>query len=70
MCGIAGVFAYGQQAAPADQEELVRMRDAMRMRGPDGEGLWLSTNSRTGLAHRRLVIIDLSEAGTAFLLYF
>ncbi len=63
MCGITGVFAYGQQAAPVDREELVRMRDAMRTRGPDGEGLWLSTNGRTGLAHRRLAIIDLSDAG-------
>ena len=63
MCGIVGVYAYGQQVAPADQEELVRMRDAMRTRGPDGKGLWLSTNGRTGLAHRRLAIIDLSETG-------
>jgi len=62
MCGIAAILAYG--AAPAvDREELLRIRDAMVNRGPDGKGLWISHDHRTGMAHRRLAIIDLSEAG-------
>ena len=63
MCGIAGIFAYAESAPPADSEELIRVRDAMRSRGPDGEGLWLSNDRRVALAHRRLAIIDLSPSG-------
>lgn len=63
MCGIAGIFAYGADAPPVDVEELLRIREAMVTRGPDGSGLWISADKRTGLAHRRLAIIDLSEAG-------
>jgi asparagine synthase (glutamine-hydrolysing) len=63
MCGIAGIFAYGDDAPPVDAEELLRVREAMRARGPDGAGLWISADRRVGLAHRRLAIIDLSDAG-------
>ena len=63
MCGIAGIFAYGPSARPVDREELLRIREAMIARGPDGAGLWISPDQRIGLAHRRLAIIDLSEAG-------
>lgn len=41
-------------------ERLSAMADAMRHRGPDGDGVWLSPDTRVGLAHRRLAIIDLS----------
>jgi asparagine synthase (glutamine-hydrolysing) len=37
------------------------MREAMRRRGPDGEGAWWSGDRRCGLGHRRLSILDLSE---------
>jgi asparagine synthase (glutamine-hydrolysing) len=63
MCGIAGIFAYHQAANPIVEDELLRIRDAMLNRGPDGEGLWISTDRRIGLAHRRLAIIDLSATG-------
>ncbi len=60
MCGIAGEFSYGANAPAVDADALVRVRDAMRLRGPDGAGLWLSSDQRIGLAHRRLSIIDLA----------
>jgi len=63
MCGIVTIFAYGDAAPSVEQEELTRIREAMLPRGPDGVGLWLSSDRRVGLAHRRLAIIDLSDAG-------
>lgn len=62
MCGIAAFFAYHADAPPVDERALLRVRDAMAPRGPDGDGLWLSDDGRLGLAHRRLSIIDLTEA--------
>ena len=63
MCGIAGIFSYGPSPRPVEAEELLRIREAMHRRGPDGEGLWISADARVGLAHRRLSIIDLSPTG-------
>lgn len=63
MCGIAGIYAYREASAAVDRGELLRIREAMIHRGPDGAGLWVSENQRVGLAHRRLAIIDLSDAG-------
>jgi asparagine synthase (glutamine-hydrolysing) len=63
MCGIAGIHAYLDVAPPVDRAELKRISDRMAARGPDGNGLWLSADARTGLAHQRLAIIDLSQAG-------
>lgn len=63
MCGIAGIVAYNPVAPPVDREELRRIRDRMASRGPDGQGEWHSADERIGFGHRRLAIIDLSEAG-------
>ncbi|MGP9537838.1 asparagine synthase (glutamine-hydrolyzing) [Brachybacterium sp. AOP43-C2-M15] len=52
MCGIAGTYGFG-----ADTEGIARrMSSALAHRGPDGEGLF--ADGETGLAHRRLAIID------------
>ena len=63
MCGIAGIFAYRDVAPAVDRDELMRIRDHMAARGPDGNGVWLAGDGRIGLGHRRLAIIDLCEAG-------
>ena len=57
MCGIAGVVRLNPQKS-VDENQLRRMRDVLRHRGPDDEGLVIT--GRAGLAHRRLSIIDLS----------
>lgn len=64
MCGIAAIFAYSPAAPGVDSGELLKIRERMKSRGPDGEGLWVSPARRVGLAHRRLSIIDLSPAGS------
>ncbi len=38
------------------------MTGSLAHRGPDGEGLWQNRNGKALLGHRRLAIIDLSEA--------
>jgi asparagine synthase (glutamine-hydrolysing) len=63
VCGLAAIFAYQDKAQPVKQTELLKMREAMFSRGPDGDGLWLSQDNTVGLAHRRLSILDLSERG-------
>ncbi len=63
MCGIAGIYSYRDDADVVSEQELTTIRDAMVHRGPDDQGLWLSEDRRTGLAHRRLAIIDPGPAG-------
>jgi asparagine synthase (glutamine-hydrolysing) len=60
MCGIAGALAQRlEDAPPAGAVE--RLAAAMIHRGPDGHGFFHA--GPVALAHRRLSIIDLSEAG-------
>jgi asparagine synthase (glutamine-hydrolysing) len=58
MCGVNGVFAYGDAAPAPSERELLAVREAMAARGPDGAGLWWSDERRCGFGHRRLAIID------------
>jgi asparagine synthase (glutamine-hydrolysing) len=59
MCGIAGLINLRDDAAVKFQL-LKNMTDAIAHRGPDGEGHWLEGN--VALGHRRLSIIDLTQA--------
>ncbi|HKV06547.1 MAG TPA: asparagine synthase (glutamine-hydrolyzing) [Thermoanaerobaculia bacterium] len=63
MCGLNGILRLTDGAPPVDREEVLRTRDAMALRGPDGCGAWFSGDGRIGLGHRRLAILDLSSAG-------
>jgi asparagine synthase (glutamine-hydrolysing) len=64
MCGISGVLAFKSSNFEVTAEYLARMRDTMVHRGPDGAGSWISPDRCVGLAHRRLSIIDLSDAAS------
>ncbi len=63
MCGIAGAYRYATGAAALDVAEVAVMAEAMRRRGPDGGGVWRDARGVVALAHRRLSIIDLTQAG-------
>ena len=59
MCGICGIFTYKDE--PPDANIVLKMRDVMESRGPDGAGIHIEPH--IGLGHRRLSIIDLSDKG-------
>lgn len=56
MCGIVGLLY--QHVEKIQPELLIRMRDVLQHRGPDGAGLWLSDHQQVGFGHRRLAIIN------------
>jgi len=59
MCGIAGIISN----TPSHSiDDVKKMGEAIKHRGPDGEGYWTSSNGKVLFAHRRLSVIDLSEA--------
>ena len=60
MCGIAGFIQT--PSIGLNQTDLVNMGDAILHRGPDASATYM--NEQVGLVHRRLSIIDLSDAGT------
>ena len=57
MCGIAGIVAT-HALRPDDKGRVLRMRDVLAHRGPDGAGVF--TDERAALGHRRLSIVDLA----------
>src|SRR5213078_4060433 len=57
MCGIAGIVKRDPRET-VDESRLKRVRDVLRHRGPDGEGLLL--DGPVELGHRRLAIIDVA----------
>ena len=59
MCGLSGEIRF--DGTPADVEAVVRMSCELEPRGPNGQGVW--QYGRVALAHRRLSVIDLSDAG-------
>jgi asparagine synthase (glutamine-hydrolysing) len=59
VCGIAGRLNF-RSGAPVDPAALRGMGDLLAHRGPDGEGLW--HDAAIGVVHRRLAVIDLSDA--------
>ncbi|MEP6692876.1 MAG: asparagine synthase (glutamine-hydrolyzing), partial [Gemmatimonadaceae bacterium] len=58
MCGICGIAIPDSSSRRIDRDLLVRMRDVIVHRGPDGEGLFVAPG--IGLGHRRLSIVDVA----------
>jgi asparagine synthase (glutamine-hydrolysing) len=61
MCGIAGIWHINNRAL--SRERLMRFTDSLEHRGPDDSGYFVDKESQIGLGHRRLSILDLTDAG-------
>ena len=62
MCGIAGIMGWSGSKRDLERR-ILAMRKALRHRGPDDEGIWMSEDAKGALGHTRLSILDLSVAG-------
>jgi asparagine synthase (glutamine-hydrolysing) len=60
LCGLAGIRASKNIVL---QQHLEVMAEAITQRGPDSAGYWLNEEGQVGFAHRRLAIVDLTDAG-------
>jgi len=58
MCGICGILNMGGDSP--SRKIIQSMTDTIAHRGPDGEGIFV--DGPIGLGHRRLAILDLSDA--------
>jgi asparagine synthase (glutamine-hydrolysing) len=67
VCGIAGMMKVGGASAADLSATLRRMVDALKHRGPDGEGIAVCASGgaplSTALGHTRLAILDLTSRG-------
>ncbi len=63
MCGIAGIWNTQGPILRDPAASAERMAEAMRLRGPDDQGVWISEDCRLALSHRRLSILDVSSRG-------
>lgn len=62
MCGIVGFFS--DKPFAGNESDILRgMRESLLTRGPDDCGLWIDSENRVALGHRRLSIVDLSASG-------
>ena len=63
MCGVVGIFLGAHAADPGRIAAIRAMAATLHHRGPDAEGFWSDLDAGVALGHRRLAIIDVSEAG-------
>jgi len=60
MCGIAGILSTSSETIA--EAHVIKMTNAIAHRGNDGCGIWHNEKSNVVFGHRRLSIIDLSNA--------
>src|SRR5579871_1495554 len=64
MCGITGFWSFTDQLSSGSLDHIVQaMADQLKSRGPDSSGVWSQKDVRLAFGHRRLSIVDLTEAG-------
>lgn len=60
MCGIAGQLKFNGRV---EETYIFSMTNAIKHRGPDGDGVYVNAGATLALGHRRLSFLDLSTAG-------
>jgi asparagine synthase (glutamine-hydrolysing) len=63
MCGIAGLLRPGGGDESMLAGYAKRMADTLAHRGPDASGIWTDAAAGVAFGHRRLSILDLTQAG-------
>ena len=64
MCGIAGFVDLTQRRSPSANDGLaLAMGNALSHRGPDAGTIWSDRKAGLWFSHRRLSVVELSEAG-------
>ncbi len=63
MCGITGFWQVEPVDHDAARELVLRMAARIAHRGPDDQGAWVDAGAGIALGHRRLSIVELSDAG-------
>ncbi|MBR0695039.1 asparagine synthase (glutamine-hydrolyzing) [Bradyrhizobium lablabi] len=63
MCGITGILQTPYASRSADLAAIGPMTTRLRHRGPDADGFWSDRDAGIAFGHRRLAIVDLTDAG-------
>jgi asparagine synthase (glutamine-hydrolysing) len=63
MCGLTGFYAHNCDRGVNLDQVIWNMTNSLEHRGPDDSGTWRDGEFDLLLGHRRLSILDLSEAG-------
>lgn len=63
MCGLAGFLTRDSNVIVQARAHASRMTDAIQHRGPDDGDVWIDPEAGIALGHRRLAVVDVSEAG-------
>jgi len=64
MCGIAGLFRPGGSEENQLAAVARSMTERLAHRGPDASGCWTQASAGIAFGHRRLSVLDLSQAGS------
>lgn len=64
MCGLTGFWDFSSRFSTENLAAIVTdMANKLKNRGPDGYGIWTQEKFGIAMSHRRLAIIDLTDAG-------
>lgn len=58
MCGVFGFWSEQHKVTEKKVQDCI---NKIHHRGPDGDGVWISSDETLGFGHKRLAIIDLSH---------